>query len=147
MIIQKFQGKYFFLSNFFLCPILYKGKAYPSAEYLFQALKTKNKDAREVIRLAPTPARAKRLGRHVKLRPDWEKIKDDVMFQVLIFKFAQNHDLQSLLKKTAGYDLEEGNMWHDQYWGSCRCKKHIDVQGRNQLGKALMKLRNQLLLT
>ena len=36
--------------------------------------------------------------------------------------------------------LEEGNTWHDTYWGVCNGK------GKNKLGKILMQVREELKL-
>ncbi len=60
------------MSNFYLSPIRYKDKTYPTAEHLFQALKTKSKKHRAAIRKAPTPREAKRMGRRITLRDNWD---------------------------------------------------------------------------
>ena len=40
--------------------------------------------------------------------------------------------------------LIEGNYWHDNYWGNCLCPKCKEIEGQNQLGKILMKVRSTL---
>ena len=52
-----------------------------------------------------TPNRAKQLGRRVPLRPDWELVKYDVMYEVCMAKFTQNSDLLSKLLATGDAEL------------------------------------------
>lgn len=142
-MIVEFEGKYAFLSNFFPSPILYEGIVYPTNEHFFQAMKTLNQEERKKIAAADTPGKAKRLGRHVQLRADWEQIKVDVMRTGLMLKFT-DAALAKKLIDTGDEELIEGNWWCDQTWGSCNCPKHIRIPGRNLLGMLLMELRKDL---
>ena len=89
MMIDRFEGEYAFLSNFYESPIFYKRRLYMTAEHLFQCCKTPNPDEREAIRSAPTPGQAKRLGRKVTLRPDWNQIKLKAMLGVFLDTIIQ----------------------------------------------------------
>ena len=93
-----------------------------------------------------SPSDAKKAGRNLKLRSDWEEIKDRVMYDVCRAKFTMNDSLRlaDRLLATGDEELVEGNTWHDNYWGDCHCEKCKDIPGRNQLGKTLMKLREKL---
>ena len=142
-MIVEFDGQYDFLSNFYPSPILYEGIVYPTNEHFFQAMKTLDIETRKAIAAAPTPGAAKRLGRHVQLRPDWEKIKVDVMRTGLMLKFTDAALAEKLLA-TGDEELVEGNWWHDQTWGSCFCPDHYRTPGRNLLGMLLMELRKEL---
>lgn len=142
-MILEFEGKYDFLSNFYPSPIFYDGITYPTNEHFFQAMKTLDQEERKKIAAADTPGKAKRMGRSVELRPDWEKIKVEVMRLGLILKF-QNPDLKEKLLATGDEELIEGNWWCDQFWGSCNCSKHIRTPGRNVLGMLLMELRKEI---
>lgn len=142
-MINCFDDKYAFLSNFFDSPITDGELWYPTVEHYFQAMKTTDFELRKEIADAPTPGKAKRLGRRVELRADWEEIKDDVMYEALQKKFS-NPLLKKMLLATGDELLEEGNTWHDNYWGVCYCYKCQDIFARNHLGKALMKLRKEL---
>ena len=106
-------------------------------------MKTLDIETRKAIAAAPTPGAAKRMGRHVALRPDWEKIKVDVMRLGLILKFT-DAELAEKLIATGDEELVEGNWWHDNTWGNCVCQKCQDVPGRNMLGMLLMKLRTEI---
>ena len=63
--IERFIGEYEFLSNFYPCRIVYLDKVWPSAEHLYQAIKTKDNLEREEIRNAKTPAFAKKIGKNM----------------------------------------------------------------------------------
>jgi hypothetical protein len=143
-MINEFKSQYHFLSNFSPSPIKYKGKTYPTAEHLFQALKTKNKKKRANIRRATSPNLAKRMGRSVSLRDDWEQVKDNLMYMVIRLKFSQNPTQEKALLRTKNQKLVEGNWWHDNYWGDCCCPHCNNIEGYNQLGKTLMKVRTLL---
>ena len=145
-MIVEFDGQYDFLSNFYPSPILYEGIVYPTNEHFFQAMKTLDIETRKAIAAAPTPGAAKRMGRHVSLRPDWEKIKVDVMRTGLMLKFTDAALAEKLLA-TGDEELVEGNWWHDQTWGSCFCPDHCRTSGRNLLGMLLMELRKELQYT
>lgn len=76
------------------------------------------------------------MGRHVKLRKDWNAIKTDVMLSLVRGKF-QWPELQKKLLATGDAYLEEGNTWSDTCWGVC------DGRGENRLGKILMQVREE----
>ena len=78
-MIAEFEGQYAFLSNFFPSPIIYEGITYPTNEHFFQAMKTLDQEERRAIAAAGTPGKAKRMGRQVSLRNDWEQVKVDVL--------------------------------------------------------------------
>ena len=139
--INEFRGDNSFLSNFYKSDIKYNDEIYATAEHLFQALKIENKDERNNIRISKTPAIAKRMGRNVILRTDWEDVKDKLMYMIVRLKFLQNNDLMLKLKNTENYSLIEGNYWCDNYWGNCTCYKCKNIKGFNKLGKILMKIR------
>lgn len=144
MAIDRFDGKYAFLSNFFDSEIVDDDNIhYPTVEHYFQAMKTTDKAERFDIAVQPTPGKAKRKGRHVVLRSDWEKIKDSVMLEGLRQKFSKE-PFRTLLLDTGDSLLEEGNTWHDNYWGICYCVNCQDVMGKNHLGKLLMQVRDEI---
>lgn len=130
----------YFLSNFYPVDIEFEGDIYPTSEHAFQAAKCVKTTEKEKIRVAQTPAEAKRIGQTVQLRSDWESQKETIMEDILRFKF-QNKHLRNLLNETKGYDLIEGTTWHETYWGICTCKTHRSI-GKNVLGKLLMKIRD-----
>lgn len=137
VVIDSFRGKYFFLSNFFEAPIEYEGLTYRNNEAAFQAAKVIDKKLREEFSTL-NPSEAKRKGRRVSLRPDWEQVKNRVMYEVCLAKFTQNPELKTKLLETGDIKLEEGNTWGDKTWGT------VNGKGENRLGKILMKIREDL---
>ena len=135
MRIDEFRGKYFFLSNFYNADVECFGYRFRNNEAAFQAAKCPQRMA-EFCELNPSDA--KRLGRRVALRKDWESVKDDVMYQVCSAKFGQNRELAKLLVETGDAVLIEGNTWGDRVWGA------VDGVGENRLGKILMKIRSEI---
>ena len=146
-MINKFEGKNFFLSNFYPVSINIKINGLwftcPTVEHVFQASKTINTEEQREIACAPTPGKAKQLGRKVALRYDWEDIKVDVMRQLIMQKFA-DADLRQQLLNTNDEELIEGNWWHDNFWGDCYCDKCAGITGKNILGELLMDERKRI---
>ena len=143
-MIDFFDGEYAFLSNFYNASCIFEEKLYPTVEHAFQAAKSLDHAERDWIAAAGSPGLAKRLGRRINLRPDWEKIKFDVMEECLRSKFADPVLKQKLLS-TGDEELVEGNYWHDNTYGNCSCEKCKDIVGRNMLGNILMKLRTEFM--
>jgi N-glycosidase YbiA len=127
-------------SNFAAYPIKLKGKVWPTSEHYFQAEKFAGSEYAEDIRLAKTPMIAARMGRDrsKKFRPDWEKVKDEIMYQAVKAKFTQHEDLQAILLSTENAELIE-HTENDSYWADGG-----DGKGKNMLGKILMRVREEL---
>lgn len=136
--IGEFQGEYRFLSNFWPAACEFEGVRYPSSEHAYQAAKSLDPAERSRIAALLTPSEAKKAGRALALRPDWETVKFDVMRACVRSKFALNPDLAQRLLATGDALLEEGNTWGDKTWGV------VDGVGENRLGKILMDVRAEL---
>ena len=136
-VIDRFRGEFDWLSNFFLCQVEFEGMNFSNVEAAFQAAKCLDMKERERF-FGLSGGQAKRLGRRVELRSDWEEVKIEIMRQVLKSKFTKNSELREKLIATGDTELIEGNNWNDTFWGVCRGK------GRNHLGKLLMEVRAEL---
>jgi ribA/ribD-fused uncharacterized protein len=134
--IDSFSGPHRWLSNFWPSPVTLDGVSYPSVENAYQAAKTLNCELRKAFQDVP-PGVAKRQGRMITLRPDWEQVKEQVMLDLLRQKFHVL-DRRYLLLNTGTAELVEGNYWGDTYWGVCR------GVGKNRLGMLLMQVRSEL---
>jgi hypothetical protein len=134
-VINGFSGEYAWLSNFFVEP------SGSTVEHRFQAAKARDdRESRNRILNAPTPGRAKCLGRMVLLDQKWwAKACGPAMYKALIEKFFDSV-LREKLLATDDALLIEGNHWHDNYWGDCMCKVCISP-GENHLGMLLMEVR------
>jgi ribA/ribD-fused uncharacterized protein len=136
--ISEFQGEYRFLSNFWPATVEYEGITYPTSEHAYQAAKTLDANDRRRIAAMATPSEAKKAGRALKLRTDWDTAKFRVMEDVVRDKFTRHSDLAAKLLATGDALLEEGNAWGDRVWGV------YQGQGENRLGLILMKVRTEL---
>lgn len=135
--ITEFQGAYRFLSNFWPCRVVLDDREFPSVEHAYQAAKTTDDDVRSQIAQLPKAGDAKRFGKQVVLRQDWEEVKISIMKYLVRQKF-QTNPLRKWLLQTQDAELIEGNWWGDTFWGVCNGK------GRNHLGKILMEIRDEI---
>ena len=138
--VYGFFSEYKFLSNFWPAEVVLDDRDYPTTEHAYQAAKTFDLHEREYVRSCCTPGDAKRLGRQVTMRLDWEEVKVDVMRNLLQQKFAPGSELAEKLINTQDLYLEETNTWNDTFWGVCNGK------GSNVLGNLLMEIRRDLII-
>ena len=132
-----FRDEFSFLSNFHDAVVSFEGERYTTSEHAYQAAKTLDPWEKRIIRECGSPGKAKKLGRCVKVRPDWDSVKLSVMETILRSKF-QNPWLRSLLIDTGEIELVEHNTWNDVFWG------FSNGVGENNLGKLLMKIRDEV---
>lgn len=96
-----------------------------------------------------TAGEAKKFGRKMEIRTDWtDELRLQIMESLLRQKFSKtNIDLMILLIETYPLKLVEGNNWHDNFFGSCTCKKETCRDtGKNNLGKLLEKIRDEIVV-
>lgn len=86
-------------SNYFVRQIIYKDDVFPTSEHAFQAYKFVGTERFNEIKNSPTAKNAKELGnsRKIKIRADWEKVKDEIMEEIVLAKFTQHEDLKAIL--------------------------------------------------
>ncbi|MEB3224682.1 MAG: NADAR family protein [Synechococcus sp.] len=130
-------------SNFSLHPIHCEGLHWPTVEHFYQAhkfLPGTQQGLIDKIRSAPTPELAAALGRDPQhsQRPDWETLKQGIMWQGIWTKFTTHGDIAQILLATGEAEIIE-NSPVDYYWGC-----GADGSGQNYLGKLLMQVRDQL---
>ena len=133
-IIKEFRGDYYFLSNFYPVSIKVEDNTYSSVEAAYQAMKCKTKDQRKQF-VGLSAVQAKRLGKQIPLRDNWDKEKFRVMKHLLEIKFS-NKNLKKRLKETGDAFITHENYWKDTYWGVYKGK------GKDILGKLLMQIRD-----
>ena len=86
-----------------------------------------------------SPADAAALGWALgPLRPDWERVREDVMLAALRAKFTQHPALLAELVATGARPLADHTAT-DAYWGDGG-----DGTGRTRLGELLMRVRGEL---
>lgn len=135
--IERFVAHNAFLSNFYDSTVYVDRKRYATVEHAYQAAKTNDEESKRLIREAKTPAIAKKLGRAVKIRDDWDAIKIEVMTDLVRKKF-ESPFLAAMLLETGTRDIIEVNYWNDRFWGVCK------GVGENWLGKILMQVREEI---
>jgi ribA/ribD-fused uncharacterized protein len=135
--IERFEGPNRFLSNFQPVMVAMDGRAYPSVENAYQALKF-HPSLREEFEKVLAP-RAKLLGgRRTSLPAEWETERLNVMLLLNAEKFFPQTRMAELLLATGDAELVEGNSWGDRFWGVC------NGAGDNHLGRILMRIRRRL---
>lgn len=130
--------EYHFLSNFYEHQFKYMGWDFATSEHAYQAMKATSTKDLEFVAAAETPAGAKKRGRKIKCRDNWDKEKYEVMKSIIQVKFFSSIALSTLLIETENETLVEGNWWGDTYWGVCK------GGGENKLGYILMEVRDTL---
>jgi N-glycosidase YbiA len=137
ILFYRINDPYGEFSNFAPFPIKLDGKTWPTSEHYFQAQKFADMKDKEEIRKAKGPMDAARMGRdrNRTLRRDWDRVKDNVMYEVVKAKFIQHTALRELLISTGDTKLIE-HTENDRYWADGG-----DGSGQNMLGLILMRLR------
>jgi N-glycosidase YbiA len=160
-----FYGKkdpYYEFSNYFVDTknkqgFLFNGKYYKTSEHAFQAAKFEDEEYAEVIRQATTPNFARILGnqkckggypnivkmndvvrqyQHIKMKENWNTLRDEIMQQIVDAKFSQCKRLKKLLLDTKDRRIIEDST--DPHWGMKNGK------GDNALGLILERTRERL---
>ncbi len=129
------------LSNFSPHAVFLDGNVWPTVEHFYQAQKFTEAEYREYIRSSATPTRAKQRAYErsaVRLREDWESVKEQVMLEGLRAKFEQHPDLRDRLVQSGDRLLVEHSD-QDAYWGDGG-----DGTGLNRLGCLLMQVRSEI---
>jgi ribA/ribD-fused uncharacterized protein len=138
--ITSFRGEYRFLSNFWPCEFVFQGYRWRSAEHAYQAMKNYDLEYwKKLLDENTTAADAKRLSRSIEISAYFHTNKINYMRAIVFAKFDQNHKLMQKLKLTSPAILIECNNWGDVFWGQCPLGN-----GRNELGKILMSIRDDI---
>ena len=127
-------------SNFAPFAIDLDGTRWATVENYYQAQKFIDPDLRQSIGQAEQPIIAKTLADANKgaIRPDWDAIKDEVMYRAVRRKFELHPALKAMLLATDEEDIVEANPAAN-YWGIGR-----DGTGFYKLGKIMSRIRADL---
>jgi ribA/ribD-fused uncharacterized protein len=144
-VIKEFRYYNNFLSNFSRDPVLYRDILFKTSEHAYQWAKCETEDDRLLILSCDTPTEVKKYGHLIKCDiNEWDHNKVNVMEEILRCKFS-NENLKKKLLNTGDAELIEGNYWCDRFWGKCYCPRCKNKEGKNYLGKTLMKIRDEFL--
>jgi ribA/ribD-fused uncharacterized protein len=113
---------------------------WPTVEHYYQAQKFTDPALRKSIRKAEKPPIAKGIADKNKaaIRPDWDAVKDEVMYRAVRCKFELHPELKAMLLATGDEEIIESAPT-DYYWGVGR-----DGTGQNKLGKIIGRIRDEL---
>ena len=139
-MIKEFQKENRWLSNFWLVDVEFDGHIFMSVENAYQFAKAESDKDKQTMLSAYNPVDARRLGRRIKVREDWEDVKLIIMKSLVRQKFILNTDLRNKLISTGIEEIQEGNTWGDKFWG---VDLHSGV-GENRLGKIIMDIRKEI---
>jgi ribA/ribD-fused uncharacterized protein len=129
------------LGTFSAHPFTLENKEWPTVEHYFHAMKFKDSDYQDKIRVASTSKKARKLGRTrlEKIRNDWSTARTVFMTRAVYTKCKTYDDIAGLLLSTGTQRLVE-NSQYDYFWGCGR-----DRRGENMYGQILMNVRDKLM--
>jgi ribA/ribD-fused uncharacterized protein len=139
-------------SNWYASPFEENGKQFPTSEHYLmyhKALLMGDELIAEAILNATTPNRVKDLGRKVSNWDEekWIANREKIMYQAILTKCNTHKAIQKCLLETGNNLIAESSPY-DKIWGigitKSQGKSGIKWNGLNLLGKALMKVREDL---
>ena len=151
------------LSNFYISeePIIIDDMSWTTLEGLFQASKFMyNKDDPVYMNYiakfqhegeyGSDPKKSKRQGgktaskkNKVVLDPNWDTLRNKVMFKGLVYRIAQQPDIRSILEKIKDAYFLLHHSTKDTYWGGSK-KGAAEIKGKNVLGSMYTFLANHI---
>ena len=148
-IISGFKKEYEFLSPFHIHEFMYKENVYSSLvnvlyEKYVLASDLSGGQKNMLINKIRTgfPMNSKRLlEKHGIAEVD---ISEDDLYEIILEKFSSDDLLKEKLLETGSQELIYLNTWGDTRFGMCLTEEET-VKGENLLGKALMRVRTNLL--
>ena len=153
LIFGGIHSRYYFLSNFYKVPLTYKNIEFEDLETAYQYAKASTFNDHvscENILCSTSPSAAKHIGGSIKnfKSKDWDKVKQDIMLELLRIKFIPGSDLAKRLVATSGKSLAEAGQSGVYSIGMTLNNKELfDTQKwtKNVLGELLMKVRQELM--
>lgn len=127
-------------------PLLINGIHIPTSEALYQACRFPHRPELQKIIIgqkSPITAKMKSKPYRADSRPDWDKVRVEIMWWCLRVKLAQHWEkFGDLLLSTSDMHIVEES-YRDQFWGAKPINSETLV-GSNVLGQLLTQLREQL---
>lgn len=137
--ITAFVNDYEFLSNDYECkiPVAEDNLVFYNITSALIAKKSNDIGTRrKFTRFSAAKARKKESS--IPENDYWEENKDEILYDLLKIKFTHNKDLKIKLLNTYPHDLINNVSYPDTYYGV------RFGEGKNELGKMLMRLRKEL---
>jgi len=141
-VIGFYEREFFCFSNFSSFAVEWKGRLWPTSEHAYQAahfFETVPELVEEIYKAKSAHVAYKLAKANVDRAPEnWEEIKPIIMEEIVRCKLEQNpyvlHKLEQTSDKLIVEDSPKDSFWG---WGP-------DRDGRNELGKIWMKLRDEI---
>lgn len=137
-----YEREFYPFSNFSSFQVEWSGALWPTSEHAYQAARyfgTRPNYVRAILGMKSAhEAFMFMRDNRVDQRPDWENTKRNTMKDIVRHKLGQHGYIQAKLLQTGECQLIEDSPV-DSYWGW-----GADRQGRNELGKIWMELREEL---
>lgn len=141
-IIGFYEREFYMFSNFSSFQVRWHGYLWPTSEHAYQAAKFVESDTAvaDMIQSAASAHDAYKLAQRYQAHraADWDEIKTAIMYDICRHKLQQHTYIQEHLRLTGDETLVEDSP-KDSFWGW-----GPDRQGRNELGKIWMQLREEL---
>ena len=80
----------------------------------------------------------------VVLDPNWNTLKNKVMFKGLLYKIVQDNSIYSILQKIKDNYYLLHHSTRDKYWGGSNKKNTKEINGENILGSMYVFLANNI---
>lgn len=123
-------------------PVRFQGRTFPSAENAYQSTRFKDPTMIEKFRYMGASTAAYRGAAYRTTVPDWNNMKRDFLYSVLLAKFSEKN-MSELLKSTGDRPIKIVNYRHENDLGTCGCPKCSDKTG-NAMGLLLEQIRDGL---
>lgn len=140
---------YGWMGNMYAAPILFNNERWRTSEALFQAMRFKDSNIKEVIRNEKSPMAAKMKAKSFQLQMVVKPMsQEDVnnMKHCLTLKFTQHEELKKKLLNTGNAQIIENignrNGERHRFWGMKETEQ--GWIGTNTMGKLLMEVREEL---
>lgn len=148
VVFLKTQDEYGALSNMAAgFPLLVCGRSILTSEALYQACRFPNLPSVQSLIIdqrSPMAAKMKSKAYRSEGRPDWTRVRVEIMRWCLRVKLAQNwHAFSAVLVMTGSMPIVEESR-RDPFWGA-QPVGNDDLVGMNVLGRLLMELRRDVL--
>lgn len=138
-MVRFYEQDFYVLSNFSSFAVEYCGEVFPTSEHAYHCQKFPDNPALlEMIQFAPSAHEAFKIAEKNKehRRKDWDDVKVDIMYAILVAKTSQHEYVLRKLLATGGRLLVEDS-WRDDFWGWGPKR-----DGQNMLGKTWMQVRD-----
>lgn len=134
-----YEQEFYVFSNFSSFKLKWKGYDWMTSEHAYHSEKFDDPQILEQLKDSRSAHDAMNIAysNRDKYRKDWDKVKLDIMKQILRAKVEQHPYVKKKLLESGNKELIE-NSWRDSYWGW-----GPNEDGENNLGKIWMAIRDE----